>query len=282
MKKDLSFDGKTPLLYIIATPIGNIKELTSRAIEIIKEMDFIACEDTRVSGKLLSLFQIKKPLISCHEHNEKEASEKIISLLKEGKQIAFMSDAGYPSVSDPGQKLINEALKNNIKVSIISGPSAFTNALVGSGLDSKHFYFHGFLEPRSSARKEELRNLYNRKETLIFYESPHRILQTLQDLFEVFGSRKACIARELTKIHEEYIRGNLDEFVSLKEEELLGEMVIIVEGNKDEISINLDDDEIKKIVSNYVAMGLSTKDAIKKASELLKINKNRIYKIYHN
>jgi 16S rRNA (cytidine1402-2'-O)-methyltransferase len=282
MIKDKSFDGTTPLLYIIATPIGNLKEMSPRALEIIKEMDYIACEDTRVSGKLLSFFDIKKPLISCHEHNENEASEKIISLLKEGKHIAFMSDAGYPSISDPGQKLIENALKKSIKISVISGSSAFINALVGSGMNSKQFIFYGFLPAKASARKEELRKLYNRVETIIFYESPHRIITTINDLYLILGNRKACIARELTKIHEEYIRGSLEEFIHLTEQDLPGEMVIIVEGNNEEVSLNLNNDEIKKIVSNFASMGLSTKDAIKKASELLKINKNEIYRIYHN
>lgn len=282
MRKEASFDAKFPLLYVIATPIGNLDEFSQRAKNVISEMDYIACEDTRVSGKLLSLFGFKKQLISCHEHNEIETSNKIIDLIQKGSKIAYMSDAGYPCVSDPGQRLIALAIENNIHVSVVSGSNAMLNALVGSGLETDHFYFQGFLEAKESVKKEQLLSLFQRKETLIFYESPHRITSTLKLMDEVLGNRKACIARELTKLHEEYIRGTLDEFLTLKEDELKGEMVIIIEGNKENNIVSLDNNEIKGMVNNFVNLGMSTKDAIKKVSEVTKVNKNQIYKIYHS
>ncbi len=279
--RELNYSGTKSLLYIIATPIGNLDEFSPRAIDILKSVDIVACEDTRVSGKLLASFHIKKELISCREHNEEEVSQRLIKMIKDGKKVAYLSDAGYPCISDPGNRLIVDALQNDIKVAVISGPNAALNALVGSGLSTEKFYFHGFLDPKTKIRKEELRNLMQRKETLIFYEAPHRIIDTLNDLDEIFGSRKACIARELTKKHEEFIRGNLDELKTLDPETLKGEMVIVVEGNNEETMININDDEIRKMINSLTDMGVSTKDAIRQVSELLKINKNYIYKIYH-
>jgi len=279
--RELNFDGKKPVLYIVATPIGNLSEMTPRAIAIIQGVDYVACEDTRVSGKLLAHFEIHKPLVSCREHNEITGASRIISDLKSGLKVAYLSDAGYPSISDPGQKLIQEALANDIKVSVISGANAMLNALVGSGLDSAHFYFHGFLSPKEKARLEELRNLAKRKETLIFYEAPHRIVKTLGDMLKIFGSRRACLARELTKKHEEFIRMNLSDLALLGEETIKGEMVIVVEGNNEEDAPNVNDDEVRKMISNLVDVGVSTKDAIKRVSDMLKIGKNYVYKIYH-
>jgi 16S rRNA (cytidine1402-2'-O)-methyltransferase len=280
--RELNFIGNSPILYIVATPIGNLDEMTPRAIEILSQVDFVACEDTRVSGKLLSHFNIHKTLITCFEHNENEASSKVIELLNSGKKVAYMSDAGYPCISDPGSRLIKLALESGIKVSPISGPNAMLNALVGSGLDTSKFYFHGFLDSKESIRNNELHDLYKKSETMIFYEAPHRIDKTLKAMFNVLGNRKACIARELTKLHEEFIRGNLEELSVLDVETLKGEMVIVVEGNKEELSINPSDDEIISMVNNLTDMGISTKDAIKKASELLKIPKNYIYELYHH
>lgn len=280
--RQLSYKDKGPILYLVATPIGNMKEMSTRATEILSSMDFIACEDTRNTAKLLNQLGIKKELISCHEHNEEEASEYIIKLLKENKSVAYVSDAGYPGISDPGERLVKKCLLNEIKVSTISGPCAFINALVASGLDTKHFYFHGFLNAKSSVRINELKELNTRKETLIFYESPHRIKKTLIDLHNVFGARKAVIARELTKIYEEYIRGNLEEFLLLDEASLIGEMVIIIEGNTNEEPIYKDKEDIIKMVQSFERLGYTTKDAIKKVSELLDISKNEIYRLYHN
>lgn len=279
--RTLNFENKKPLLYLVSTPIGNMDEVSPRTREVLNEVDLIACEDTRVTGKLLSILGISKPLVSLREHNEVQSSKEIVEKILKGTKVAYMSDAGYPCISDPGARLVKICLENEINVTTISGPNAALNALVASGLNSDHFYFHGFLDPKESVRLEELRELSNRKETLIFYEAPHRIDKTLADLFTIFGDRKACIARELTKKHEEFIRGGLQELSEIDPETLRGEMVIVVEGSLGEVKAEINNDEIIKMVKSLVEGGMSTKDAIKKVSELTKINKNHIYKIYH-
>ena len=281
MKRTQNFVNNKPTLYLIATPIGNLSEFTPRAIEILKEADYVGCEDTRNSKILFDHFGISTTLISCHEHNENEASEQLISYLLNGKNVCYVSDAGYPGISDPGSRLVKKALDNDINVSVVNGSSAFLTALVASGLETDHFYFHGFLASKESQRENELKEMINRKETLIFYESPHRIMKTLVSMQKIFGNRKICLCRELTKKFEEYIRGTLDELVTIDENTLKGEMVVIVEGNKDEISSFVSDEEIMAYVNSLTEVGLSTKDAIKNASSTLKVNKNYIYKLFH-
>ena len=275
MKRIKSFDHSHNLLYLIATPIGNLGEFSTRAIEIINEMDLIAAEDTRNTNDLLHKFNIKKPIVSLREHNEVEASLNLIKQIKEGKKIAYMSDAGYPGISDPGYILTKLCLENDIAVSTISGSSAFINALVRSGLDTNHFYFHGFLSAKENEAKEELEAIKNKSETLIFYESPHRIVKTLKLLLVVLGDRRISLQRELTKINEENIIGSLSELVKLDESTLKGEMVIIVEGNKANQE-NYNDEEIIKLVNELVAKGLSKKDAIEFVSNVTKVRKNHI------
>lgn len=279
--RTLNFENKKPLLYLVSTPIGNMDEVSPRTREVLNEVDLIACEDTRVTGKLLGILGISKPLVSLREHNEVQASKEIVEKILKGIKVAYMSDAGYPCISDPGARLVKICLENEINVTTISGPNAALNALVASGLNSDHFYFHGFLDPKENVRLEELRELANRKETLVFYEAPHRIDKTLADLFTIFGDRKACIARELTKKHEEFIRGGLQELSEIDPETLRGEMVIVVEGSLGEVKAEINNDEIIKMVKSLVEGGMSTKDAIKKVSSITKINKNQIYKIYH-
>ena len=281
MKRTQNFVNNKPTLYLIATPIGNLSEFTPRAIELLKEADYVGCEDTRNSKILFDHFGISTTLISCHEHNENEASEQLISYLLNGKNVCYVSDAGYPGISDPGSRLVKKALDNDINVSVVNGSSAFLTALVASGLETDHFYFHGFLASKESQRENELKEMINRKETLIFYESPHRIMKTLVSMQKIFGNRKICLCRELTKKFEEYIRGTLDELVSIDENTLKGEMVIIVEGNKDETSSFVSDEDIMAYVNSLTEVGLSTKDAIKNASSTLKVNKNYIYKLFH-
>ena len=275
MKRIKSFDHSHNLLYLIATPIGNLGEFSNRAIEVINEMDLIAAEDTRNTNDLLHKFNIKKPIVSLREHNEVEASLNLIKQIKEGKKVAYMSDAGYPGISDPGYILTKLCLENDIAVSTISGSSAFINALVRSGLETSHFYFHGFLSAKENEAKEELEAIKNKSETLIFYESPHRIVKTLKLLLVVLGDRRISLQRELTKINEENIVGNLSELVKLDESTLKGEMVIIVEGNKTNQE-NYNDEEIIKLVNELVAKGLSKKDAIEFVSNVTKVRKNHI------
>ena len=277
MTRNKSFDNTTPVLYLIATPIGNLKEMSPRALEVINEMDIIAAEDTRNAFSLLANFGIKKELFSLREHNEKEASQQLLNKIKAGKKVAYMSDVGYPGISDPGYLLVQEMIKNDIAVSTISGSSAFINALVASGLETKHFFFYGFLPVKENEAKEELLPLINRKETLVFYEAPHRILKTINLLKDVLGNRQACLARELTKINEEYIRGTLEELAALDESTLKGEMVLIIDGNKEEATI--DDEKIAARVAYFVKLGLSQKDAINVVAEEFNVNKNYIKKL---
>ena len=277
-EREPNFQGPSPLLYLLATPIGNLEEISLRTKNIIEQAEYIACEDTRNSGLLLSRLGFDKKLISCHEHNEEQASEQIVRLLKEGKKVAYMSDAGYPAISDPGSRLVANCLANGIKVATVSGPNAALNALASSGLDSTHFYFHGFLSAKPSERDGELEQIKHRKETVIFYESPHRIKKTLTALYESLGEREAVIARELTKAHEEYIRGNLKEFLDLDETTLKGEMVIIVEGDKSQPVVS--EEAILEQLKSFLDEGLRSKEAIKKTAELLSVNKNQVYSLY--
>ena len=274
MKRIKSFDNSHKVLYLIATPIGNLGEFSSRAIETIKEMDLIAAEDTRNTLDLLNKFGIKKSCISIREHNEIEASNSLIKEINNGKKVAYMSDAGYPGISDPGYLLAKLCVENDIAVSVISGSSAFINALVSSSIDTAHFYFHGFISPKVNEAKNELMELKDKKETLIFYESPHRIIQTLKVMYEVLGNRYASLQRELTKINEEKIYGSLKELSEIDESSLKGEMVIVIEGNKEEISFT--DKEIIDKVNNFISKGMNKKDAIDSVSEIYKIRKNKI------
>ena len=277
MTRNKSFANNQPVLYLIATPIGNLKEMSERALETIREMDIIAAEDTRNAFSLLANYGIKKELFSLREHNEKEASQQLLNKIKVGKKVAYMSDAGYPGISDPGYLLVKEMIKNDIAVSTISGSCAFINALVSSGLETKHFYFYGFLPAKESEAKEELLKLKAKEETIIFYEAPHRIIKTICLIKEALGNRNACLARELTKLNEEYIRGTLEELSSLDEATLKGEMVLIVEGNKEVESV--DDEKIKARVAYFVKLGLSQKDAINVVSEEYNVNKNYVKKL---
>lgn len=278
MKRIKSFDSSHKVLYLIATPIGNLGEFSSRAIETINEMDLIAAEDTRNTGDLLHKFGIKKPLVSLREHNEIEASNKIVEQIKEGKKVAYMSDAGYPGISDPGYLLTKICIENDIAVSVISGSSAFINALVSSGLPTDHFYFYGFLPVKDGEAKEVLDDLKVRKETIVLYESPHRIKDTLQKLLDNLGDRYIVLQRELTKINEEKIYGHLSEILSLDFSTLKGEMVIVIEGNKGEPSLS--EEEIIEKVNFFINKGMSKKDAIETTSIIYNIRKNLLKDLF--
>lgn len=271
------------ILYIVGTPIGNLGDITLRAIETLKNVDIIFAEDTRQTLKLLNHLKIQKSLISYNRHNEDEKIKKVIELLDEGKNIALVSDAGMPIISDPGQNLIKYLVENDYKIETIPGVTALTTAIVKSGLDSTRFTFEGFLSINKKQRKIRLEELKNEVRTMIFYEAPHKILQTLEDFFVVFGNRKICIARELTKMYEEFMYINIEEAIlKIKENGIRGEIVLILEG-KDKKELEQEQDEIinKKsileMVKEEMINGLDKKEAIKKVAKLRKINKNEVY-----
>ena len=226
----------------------------------------------------MASFGISKPFISCHEHNEEAAGERIVALLQEGKKVCYMSDAGYPTLSDPGTRLVAKCLDNGIKVSVVSGPNAAINALACSGLDSSHFYFEGFLPPKENDRNAELAELAKRKETLLFYESPHRIVKTLIAMADILGDRKAVLARELTKSHEEFIRGTLSQIALEEESTLRGGMVLVVEGCQEETEVS--DQTILLALKDELDWGRSGKEAVKNVAVSLKVAKNRVYDLY--
>ncbi len=267
-------------LYVVATPIGNLDDITLRAIKILKEVDVIIAEDTRHTLKLLNHLNISKPLISYHRHNEEQRKEMIIDKLKNGENIAIVSDAGTPGICDPGEVLIYECIKENIKVVPIPGACAMINALIASGISTKEFTFLGFLPLNKKLRKEKLEYIKNETKTVIIYEAPHKLKSTLEDLKEILEKRKVVIARELTKIHEEFIRGTIDEILE-KADSLKGEIVLIIEGNKES---NHHDNKnkfiemsLEKHYEYYEKQGFSKKEIIKKIAKDRGLAKNEVY-----
>ncbi|MCI5774246.1 MAG: 16S rRNA (cytidine(1402)-2'-O)-methyltransferase [Erysipelotrichaceae bacterium] len=273
MDRQKSFENQRPTLYLVPTPIGNLQEMTPRSIDILKTVDYIACEDTRTSKPLLQHFGITTKTLAYHNFNEEQSCKGIIKLLAEGHDIALISDAGYPLISDPGQVLVNEVSKQGYNVTPLSGCNAMLNALVASGLIVQPFTFIGFLDSSTSQREKQLMQYREWPMTMIFYEAPHRINKTLDSMLKVLGDRKCCLARELTKKHEEFIRGQLSELVTL--EGLKGEMVIVVEGKQEDKQI--DDEKIIAMLEEAIAKGSSKKDAIKAISTQLAISKNYVY-----
>lgn len=229
MNRQKSFIDEKPTLYIVATPIGNLTELTPRAIEVLREVDVIAAEDTRNTRKLLSHFDIHTKLIAHHQYNENESAQGLLQLLEEGNQVALVSDAGYPLISDPGQCVTQLVIEAGYAVVPISGANAMLNALVASGLPTQSFLFYGFLKPKETMQIQELQKLKEYPHTLLFYEAPHRIQKTLQNMRSVLGDRNICLARELTKRYEEFIRGTISEVLEIIDT-CKGEMVLVVEG----------------------------------------------------
>jgi 16S rRNA (cytidine1402-2'-O)-methyltransferase len=266
------------ILYLVPSPIGNLNDVSPRVKDTLFSVDYVACEDTRNTGKLLNLIGItNKKCVSCHEHNEKESSINIVKDLLDGKNVAYLSDAGYPCISDPGYLLTLEAIKNDIKITPLSGASAFLSALIASGLDTEHFFFYGFLKSKESERLKELEILKNTPYTTLFYEAPHRIKETLSDLYKVFGDRKIVIARELSKLHEEFIRTTLKE-INENYKEIIGEIVLVVD-KAPLIETKYDEKEIINKVDLLMKNGLTKKDAIISISLLLDIPKNDIKKL---
>jgi len=271
------------ILYLVATPIGNLEDITFRAIRILKEVDIIAAEDTRQTLKLLNHYEINKPLISYHRHNEEVKQEILIQKLKEGKNIALVSDAGTPVISDPGEIIVKEALKENIKIIPIPGACALINALIASGLDAKEFSFFGFLSLNKKIRKEKLQEIKKENKTIILYEAPHKLTATLKDLSEILENRKIVVARELTKIHEEFLRGEVSEILE-KYPEPKGEHIILIEGNKIK-----EETEEQKIINEmtieehykyYEKQGFTKNEIIKKIAKDKGVSKNEIYQMF--
>lgn len=271
-------------LYIVATPIGNLEDITLRALKVLKEIDIIAAEDTRHTLKLLNHFEISKPLISYYKENEKTKSDVIIEKLSEGKNIALVSDAGTPGISDPGEEVIKKAIENNIDIVPIPGACAAINALISSGLSTREFCFIGFLSAKKSEKREKLEEIKYETKTLIFYEAPHKLEDTLNIMLEVLGNREISIGREITKIHEEFVRGKLSEV--LNKIEFRGECVIIVEGaktTKKELDIeNLCSLTLEEHYEHYEKQGLDKKEIIKQIAKDRKVAKNDIYKEFIN
>ena len=280
MKRIKSFESGA-ICYLIATPIGNLSDISSRALEILSKVEVVACEDTRNTSLLLSKFGLHKTLISYHEHNEQECSQKLLTMLKNGSSIAIVSDAGYPGISDPGSVIVSHCINQDIPVSNIPGANASLPALIASGLDNKHYYYHGFLPSKPSERKKELELLSSIPVTLIFYESPHRILDTLNDMLNILGDRKVCLCRELTKLHEEFIRGTLSELITLDESTLRGEMVLVVEGASN-VNKSYSEEELIKLVNEELKGGISLKQACQEVSKMTGEKKNKLYQLMIN
>ena len=270
-------------LYLVATPIGNLEDITLRAINTLKEVDLIAAEDTRHTMKLLNHLKIKKTLISYYKETEKIKSDILIEKIINGKNIALVSDAGTPAISDPGEEIIKKAIENNINIIPIPGACAFVNALICSGFSTKEFIFIGFLSKNAKDKKKKLEELKNENKTIIFYESPHKIKSTLENILEILGNRKIVLARELTKIHEEFIRGRILDILE-KEQELRGEFVIIVEENekKEEEKEFLNSLTLEEHYKYYLNKNLDKKEIIKKIAKDRNKNKNEIYQYFIN
>ena len=267
-------------LYVVGTPIGNLEDFSPRAVRTLEECDFIAAEDTRVTLKLLNHFDIKKQMISYYEHNLREKGELIVSRIMAGESCALVTDAGMPAISDPGEDLVRLCHEHGVPVESVPGPCAFSTALALSGMPSGRFTFEGFLSMNKPSRKEHLNSLVNEKRTMIFYEAPHKIAQTLKDMNKTFGNREIAIVREITKIHEEVIRTTLDEAVErYGETGLKGELVIIVHGKEEEAEneqMTLED--AVEIAKSSVEKGMSVSEAAKSAAKLTGFKKGDIYK----
>ena len=270
------------ILYLVATPIGNLEDITLRAIKVLKEADLIAAEDTRHTLKLLNHLEISKPMVSYHRHNEEFRCDYLIKELKDGKNIALVSDAGTPGISDPGEEIVRECIKEDIKIVPIPGACAMVNALICSGIDTKEFCFYGFLPLNKKNRKEKLEEIKNINKTVIIYEAPHKIKSTLEDLKMILDEdRKVVLAREISKIHEEFIREKIEDILE-KVDNLKGEMVLIIEGNYKKKKNDLCNLSINEHYKYYEEQGLEKKEIIKKIAKDRNVNKNEIYKLFIN
>lgn len=274
-------------LYLIPTPIGNLEDITYRSLRMLKEVDYIAAEDTRNTKKLCNYFEITTPLISYHEHNKEQSGRKIIDLLKDGKDIGLVSDAGMPSISDPGYEIVVEALEEKLYVVPLPGANAALTALIASGLVSQPFYFYGFLDRQKKEKKKELERLKKLTDTFILYESPHRLKDTLSLMHDILGNRSIVVSRELTKKFEEFTRGYISEVLALYEEQgIKGECCIIIEGSSEEVN---DDKEswwqelsiLEHVQQVMETEGYSSKEAIKQVSKERNLPKREVYQAFH-
>ena len=268
-------------LYICPTPIGNLEDMTYRTIRILNEVDLIAAEDTRHSIKLLNHFEISKPLTSYHEHNKDSKGGYLINKLLEGENIALISDAGMPGISDPGEDIIKQAIEHNIDIEVLPGATASITALVGSGLETAKFAFEGFLDRDKKVRRNQLEELKEERRTIIFYESPHRLKDTLKDMLKVLGNRRIAVNREITKKYQEIIREDIETVINIfNEKEVKGEFVLIVEGFKGEKTLknSYEDLNEREYVITLMENGMDKKDAIKTVCKDRKLKKDVVYK----
>ncbi|MEH7440102.1 16S rRNA (cytidine(1402)-2'-O)-methyltransferase [Neobacillus drentensis] len=274
------------ILYLVPTPIGNLEDMSFRAIRILKEADLIAAEDTRNTKKLCNYFEINTPIVSYHEHNKETSGEKLILKVQQGLKVALVSDAGMPAISDPGYELVTAAINEQVTVVPLPGANAALTSLIASGIVCQPFYFYGFLHRGKKDKRAELDLLKRQTATIIFYESPHRLKETLAVLLEVLGNRNIAVCRELTKKYEEFIRGTLEEVIEwAHKDEIRGEFCIIVEGTKEEVEEDTNWWEalsIEEHVNHYMSVeNISSKDAIKQTAKDRGLNKREVYQVYH-
>ena len=260
-------------LYLIPTPIGNLDDITLRAIKTLEMVDIVYAEDTRETLNLLKYLKINKKVESCHKYTEMKHKDKIVQILKSGKNIGYVTDRGTPLISDPGNVIVDESIKQNITVIALPGPNALLPAINMSGLSNEKFLFYGFLNSKQSLAKKELINLKDIKQTIIFYESPHRITDTLSQILDVFGNRNIAIVREISKLHEEVIRDNIENILKISDT-LKGEMVIIVEGNTKEETLEVN---YTKEIDKLLTQGYSKRDAIREIADKYNVSKNKLY-----
>lgn len=273
-----SYDG-SPTVYLIPTPIGNLEDITLRAVNTLKMVEVIFSEDTRVTSLLLNHLNIKKKLISSHEYNEKENKDKFLKYLDDGHDVGIVTDRGTPIISDPGYDLVKIAIEKGYNVVGLPGPTALIPALITSGLNPSPFLFYGFLNSKQSKRNKELEELKKEKATIIFYESPHRLKETLEDIYKVFGNRRISISKEISKKYEEVVRGTIVDVID-KFDNIKGEFVVVVEGNTD--CVDYTNISVVEHVTAYIKEGNSVNDAIKLVAKDRNVAKKEIYNIYHN
>ena len=274
-----SYDDKATL-YLIPTPIGNLDDITLRGIKILKDVEVIFSEDTRVTRNLLNNFEIKKKLIALHDHNEDIVKDKVLDYLNNGFDVGLVTDRGTPIISDPGYKTVRYVTSMGYNVVALPGANAFVPALITSGIEPMPFTFYGFLDSKSSRRRKELEKLVDVSNTMIFYEAPHRIKETMKLMLDIFGDRIVSLSREISKKYESVYRGSISDLIPTLDN-IKGEFVIVVEGNKNNNDTNINNDYIVDSINYYIDNGLSKKDAIKLVANINKISKNDVYALYH-